>query len=145
VSRLTGFSISPTGGGLTWSSERSERVLARSVLLDLENRRILYTPVSSEIPDAVLDSAQSLRSHLSEIVNECESDALREPCIAIRGAVRQLLTTLQPTGERPDHLPYPFMNRALETLRSTVRPEILEISQRFDLELSGELRRIVES
>lgn len=61
--RLTGFSTPVFG--VSWNPPESERVVAKRVIAQLEDRRVLYNPSEMEVPDQCVTSVVDIRRMLS--------------------------------------------------------------------------------
>jgi hypothetical protein len=151
--RLIGLTL-PTvlgtgGGAATWTIEQGDKARARSVLQDLEDRRVLYDPYDVELPDACIMSVREIRGYLRMVVGQCNSSALRDPLRAIQAACRQFLTDAEAIGGA-DRIHVVgggseswLFNQALGSLRARVGTSIAVIVGTFDINVDEHLARIM--
>lgn len=135
-------------------SPQSERDRARSILLRLEDHRVLHAPYDTEEESGTWGSIEELRAYLNEQVEQCESEELRKQVRALRAAVRQWLTDVE-SGRRvvdrtcPDASPadrnraeFLYALQALGVMRGRVGVAIAEIGREFDIPIDGDLAHI---
>lgn len=95
LSRLTGFNVPMFG--VSWSPPEAERAVARRVIAMLEDRRVLYTPESMEIPEHCIRSVLEIRSALTGELGKLDAASeIAQTLRAMRSAARKFLDTLQP-------------------------------------------------
>jgi hypothetical protein len=95
VARLTG--ISTPVFGVSWNPPEAECAVARRVLTFLEDRRVLYTPESMEVPEHCIRSVLEIRAMLTHELGQLTSaDELADSPRALRAACRKFLDTIQP-------------------------------------------------
>lgn len=93
INRLTGLS-SPIFG-ISWNPPKSEVSIAKKVITQLEDRRVLYNPSVMEMPEhcviSVLDIHKILTEELGQLSKETK---LSESIRAMRNACRKFLDTV---------------------------------------------------
>ncbi|GAA2654135.1 hypothetical protein GCM10010425_80380 [Streptomyces spororaveus] len=154
--RLQTINLSFFGQGATVElSPLGERDRARSILLRLEDHRVLYAPYETEEADGTWGSIEELRAYLNEQVEQCESEELRKQVRAMHAAVRQWLTDVESAHRfverisNPDAPPRDLDRKqwmwglqALGVLRGRVGVAIAEIGREFDIPIDGDLAHI---
>lgn len=100
--QFTSISVSLTGATLSWQAQETEHARARQILHHLEDHRMLYDPHGDESFEAVVESAERLRSYLSEPIPQCDSVGLRDGLREIQAALREFLTRM-PRQEPGDY------------------------------------------
>jgi len=91
--RLTGFS-SPIFG-VSWNPPESETSVAKRVIAELEDRRVLYNPSEMEVPHYCVQSVVEIRRMLSAELGAIDNDsALSKSLRAMRSACRKFLDTV---------------------------------------------------
>ncbi|GHA62785.1 hypothetical protein [Streptomyces canarius] len=152
--RLQTISFSFFGQGASLEFTRSERERARSILLRLEDHRVLHAPYELEEEDGTWGSIEALRAYLNEQVEQCESEELREQVRAMRAAVRQWLTDVESArrfAERTqgnasprdrDRMQWTLGLQALGLLRGRVGVAVAEIGRKFDIPIDGDLAHV---
>lgn len=89
-SRLIG--ISCPFFGVSWNPPEQERTVARRIIRFLEDRRVLYSPSSLEIPHDCVESVFKVREYLTkELQGLSEDSNLFEYTKAMRIACRKFL------------------------------------------------------
>ncbi|POX55307.1 hypothetical protein C3489_10975 [Streptomyces sp. Ru71] len=161
--RLRTISFSFFGQSASVEFSQSERERARSILLRLEDHRVLHAPYDLEEENGSWGSIEALRTYLNEQVEQCESEELREQVRAMRAAVRQWLTDMEsarrltertfpeapPSGRDPirwardrDRVQWAYGLQALGVLRGRVGVAIAEIGRKFDIPIDGDLAHV---
>lgn len=102
---------------------------------------MLYDPYAAEIAERVVESAERLRSYLSEQIPQCETVELRDHLRQIQAALRTLLTSLNGRLARRNQSPW----EAVDRLRAQVGRVTENIAHLFELPVDGDLLRIVEA
>ena len=135
-------------------SHQSERDRARSILLRLEDHRVLHAPYEDEEEGGTWGSIEALRQYLNEQVEQCETEELRTQVRKIRAAVRQWLTDVEAarrfvdrchpnaSPKDRDQMQWTMGLQALGVLRGRVGVAIAEIGQVFDIPIDGDLAHI---
>lgn len=148
--RLIGLTLPVVGGGATWTVDEGDKATARSVLNFLEDRRVLHDPYEVEIAHACVESVRQIREHLRHVIEQCQTDTLRDPLRAIQAACRQLLTDVQ-AAERGGRFldihqngtPSWLFNQALGALRGRVGASVAVIVDTFDVDVDEHLGKIL--
>ncbi|MFD7505847.1 hypothetical protein [Streptomyces sp. NPDC059850] len=152
--RLQTISFSFFGQSASVDFSQSERDRARSVLLRLEDHRVLHAPYDVEEENGSWGSIEALRAYLNEQIEQCESEELRDQLRAMRAAVRQWLTDVESArkfteSNHPDASPtdrdriqWTWGLQALGVLRGRVGVAIAEIGRTFDIPIDGDLVHI---
>ncbi|MDQ1064707.1 hypothetical protein [Streptomyces canus] len=138
--QFTSISVSLTGATLSWQAQETEHARARQILHHLEDHRMLYDPYEAESFEAVVQSADRLRSYLSEQIPQCESVGLRDGLREIQAALRAFLTRM-PRQEPRDYGPF---YAASEAMRARVGAAAGAIADAFGIPVNGDLARIVQ-
>jgi hypothetical protein len=138
--QFTSISVSLTGATLSWQAQETEHARARQILHHLEDHRMLYDPHEDEFFEAVAESAERLRSYLSEQIPPCDSIGLRDGLREIQAALREFLTRM-PRQEPGDYGPF---WTALTALRARVGAAAGAIAAAFSIPVNGDLARIVQ-
>lgn len=145
--RITG--VSGPLGGVQWADPGpSDRDKVRGVLLELEDRRVLYNPDWLEVRYQVDTSVDEIRDICTAALktfgaNDFATSALRN----IRAACRRYLddTTIEfrhaDMGHRGDLSAGAFL--ALGAFRATVGQEVVRLLAHYDLEVEGDLASIL--
>lgn len=142
--RVENFGIEGALPSLTLGESRfaHDRVVARHVLTDLENRRVLYHPWSMEAEDQCVGSVLEMRRMLTERIGELDQDSPLAPLLRqIRAACRRFLDDADGPGTRP-HFPVPLDGdfwSALGELRAITGLCVATIASRYDLDVEPEL------
>ncbi|WP_447034619.1 hypothetical protein [Streptomyces sp. DSM 118878] len=103
---------------------------------------MLYDPYEAEVFEAVVESADRLRSYLSEQLPQCESVGLRDGLREIQAALREFLTRMpRQTPDLPDYAPFWVESGAM---RARVGAAAGTIADAFGVPVNGDLARIVQ-
>ncbi|MFD5848116.1 hypothetical protein [Streptomyces chartreusis] len=125
---------------MSWQAQQTEHARARQILHHLEDHRMLYDPYEDEFFDAVVESADRLRSYLSEQIPQAESVGLRDGLREVQAALREFLTRM-PRQAPGDY--GPFWD-ALRAMRTRIGATAGAIADAFDIPVNGDLARIVQ-
>lgn len=94
IKRLTGFSTPIFG--VSWDPSESEREVAKRVIAELEDRRVLYNPTRLEDPHHCIQSIIEIRHLLTnEIGNLNQDSQLSKSLKAMRAVCRKFLNNFQ--------------------------------------------------
>jgi len=156
TSRLTGVSCPVFG--LQWQPPISDVGVARSVIVFLEDRRLLYDPSEIEVPEHCIQSAIQIRQYLTDLlvrggVNKDLEDHLR----AIRTACRWFISTIGDpedehglvaamTDRRYDGyngLSDYRLNQTLGALRATTGMHVAILAVKYGLDVDSPLDTIL--
>ncbi len=127
----------------------AEAAVAREVLADLENRRVLFHPQGMEIEDQCIASVLDMRRMLTEKIGKLEQGSTLAGLLRqIRAGCRRFLDeTNDPSGRRFGRFrPWddePGFWAALWELRSLTGVCVAEIAGRYELEVEPELAVIL--
>ena len=153
--RLIGLTL-PTvlgtgGGGVTWTVETGDRVLAGSALQYLEDRRVLYDPISVEVPFYCMQSVREIRERFAGFIADSQSPQLRDPLRAIQAACRQFLTEIDAITDPADSrgrlqrsgIAQWQFNQAIGSLRARVGTSVAIIIETFNVGIDEHLAKIM--
>ena len=135
ASRITG--ISTPIGGISWEPPKPDSVVARQLLLFLEDRRVLYQPAEVEMPEYCIESVLQIRQHLTDVLNSGGiSTELEEVLRGLRGVCREFLGHTDYMHGRPFAGLHDWMfNQALGQLRSAFGLQIARLAVTYKLEV----------
>ena len=143
LSRLNG--ISTPFGGVSWTPPVADVAVARSVLVYLEDRRVLYNPYWVESPEHAASSIDGIRGFLTtQLTAGGIGDDLAATLRAMRAACRKFfdnaeieLTELQyRTGGRVDNV---YFDNALGELRAVFGIHVAQLAARYGLDVPESL------
>lgn len=148
ANRLTG--ISTPLGGATWQPPELEVSAARRVIAFLEDRRVLYSPDSWEIPAHCLQSVIEIRHFLTAEVGKLDSKSeLAASLRAMRAACRKFLDRVgSRDGDVLRHArqdgwaSYTFFS-ALGEMRGTFGVHLAKAAAQFRLDIEDQLAAIL--
>lgn len=127
----------------------AEAAIAREVLADLEDRRVLFHPQGMEIEDQCIASVLDMRRVLTEKIGKLEQNSTLAGLLRqIRAACRRFLDETN-GGAAPRYRPFhpwddePGFWAALWELRSLTGVCVAQIAGRYDLEVEPELSVIL--
>ena len=142
--RLTGVSGGTALGsaGVQWENIPTDKNLARRVLVDLEDRRLLFAHFSDEDLHECRSSAGSLRDFLGSIRKSDHIGKVLDRELA--AAQRSLREFQQQIGHlRGDHVAPQDLIAPLSILRHVLGITIGDLAAQYNLEVSNELAEIV--
>lgn len=146
--RVTGLSTPIFG--VSWTPSESERVAARRILAELEDRRVLYNPAEMEVPDHCVMSVIDIRRMLSNEIGSLDEKApLAKSLRAMRGACRKFLNTTQTDhrivryGSHLGHFSSWHFNSAVGELRGVFGVHLAQIATQYGLDIEDELASIL--
>jgi hypothetical protein len=123
--------------GISWQPPVSEEDIAQRLISFLEDRRVLFYPYGLEIPVHVTQSVIEIRKHLTEIIQELDSQS---PLVihlkAMRASCRKFLSIAPPRSWRD--LPVP-----LGELRGVFGEHIAQICADYKIGLDEEFAEIL--
>jgi len=153
LSRLTGFSL--PFFGLQWTPPADEREIVRRLLINLEDRRVLYAPYHMEIEPAVMSSVQEMRKILEQALQDLPNTSPAVGSIrAMHVACRDFLTAVQvPMAPQPGFnspvMQFESMGKAasffiaLGWLRATFGIHIASLAYQYDIDIDQRLKSIL--
>lgn len=145
--RITGFST--PFGGISWNASVSESTRARNVVNFLEDRRVLFNADALESPEHCVSSIIEIRRFLTESLNGLSNTSpLAANIKLMRGACRKFLESTQQANrdivrhanEHGHYASWEFYS-ALGDLRGVFGIALALISEVFDIEIEGDLKR----
>lgn len=133
--RITGAGaqIGPFGASLQWEYLGANEAVARRVLVDLEDRRILFHSHGREDPEFCRRSADEIRHLMTrELSGVVQGDDMDRALRAIRNAARAFVERAGPDSEafRSD---FSAFVEALEVMRRTMSPHIRSMARAYDI------------
>ena len=150
ANRLTG--ISTPLGGVTWQSSELEVSAARRVIAFLEDRRVLYSPDSWEVPSHCVQSVIEIRHFLTAEVGKHDSKSeLAASLRAMRAACRKFLDRvgskegcdiLRYANHHDGWASYTFYS-ALGEMRGTFGVHLARVAAQFQLDIEDQLATIL--
>jgi len=94
ASKLTGFSTPVIGA--SWVPPKNQREIAKSVVIFLEDKRVLYNPSELEDPQHCISSVLAIRQFLTEKMNDLDQNCeLAKNLRTMRLACRKFLDSAQ--------------------------------------------------
>lgn len=144
--RLTGFST--PFGGANWEYVRSERSVVENILIQLEDRRVLYALTEYELPQACEASVEAIRSMLGQEIKDIDDkdSNLAVHLRAMRSACREFLTAIQRESlvvTRLDEYDFPAKHwefiEALANLRRDIGYRIAALSASYQVDIPDTL------
>jgi hypothetical protein len=146
--RITG--ISTPFGGVQWADPGpSDTEIIRKFILFLEDRRVLYNPMSLEVESQVEHSIHEIREGCTKTLQALPAKAFGViPVRSIRAACRcfhddELVDFRNFDGRwrgREEHLGF-FM--ALGAFRATVGQQVAYLAAHYDLDIEGDLASVL--
>jgi len=122
INRLTGIS-SPIFG-VSWNPPKLEINIAKRVITQLEDRRVLYNPTEMKLPQHCVQSVIEIRRILSQELNGLTNESsLSNSLRAMRSACRKFLNTIDADekiikyGAHDKHYASWYFNGAIGELR----------------------------
>jgi hypothetical protein len=147
VSRLTGFS-SPIFG-ISWNPPESETNIARRIITQLEDKRVLYNPSEMEMPEHCVQSVLHIRHFLTAELGTIQKDSsLSKSIRAMRSACRKFLDSV---GEEQryrfstsrGHFESWTFNSAIGELRGVFGIHLAQIASQHGLDIEDQLASIL--
>ncbi|MEG8990281.1 DUF6650 family protein [Ignavibacteria bacterium 4148-Me] len=147
-SRLTGFSIPIFG--ISWQPDEAEIKIAKRVITQLEDRRVLYSPYELEVPRHCVSSVLEIRKMLTdEIGKVSQKSDLYNDLQLLRAACRKFLDDIHKVERDLDNYQsfstvsgWIFLT-ALGELRGVFGIGIAKIAISYGLNLTGDLVKII--
>ncbi|WP_455384345.1 DUF6650 family protein [Acidihalobacter prosperus] len=146
--RLTGFSTPVFG--VSWDPSESERAVAKRVIAQLEDRRVLYNPSEMEVPDQCVTSVVDIRRMLSRELGSLEDKStLAKSLRAMRAACRKFLDSVQADerivlfGAQAGHFASWQFNGAVGELRGAFGIHLAQIATQYGLDIEDDLASIL--
>lgn len=150
--RVSGFSIFPPNVEFELPEPGpDEREVIRSLLIYLEDRRVLFAPEAAEVPSHAIHSVNDLRAELTDALRQLDEDSPAVPTLrSMRAACRKFLEGLGPdfAEDRPLSVPrggyqdWVFWS-ALGELRGVMGVAIAGLAVRHQLNVNGPLTTIL--
>jgi hypothetical protein len=148
ASRLTGFSTPVFG--LSWEAPVAERDIARELLMEFEDRRVLYNPYTAETPRYCVEAVIQIRACLRDWLKRLGgTGVLSEHVRGLGAASRAFLDRMEDLERMWGGLDIGRFgqdvefNDALGRLRAVFGVHLAFIAERYDLEIRGELVSIL--
>ena len=149
ASRLTG--ISTPVFGVSWTPARADVEVARSILMYLEDRRVLYDPIAIEVAEQCVASVLEIRQFLTQVLTEGQiADELADHLRAMRAECRKFLGEMVARGDGGEiYLPYgidifdPVLNQALGELRGVFGIHVAQIAVKYGLDVDEPLAYVL--
>lgn len=145
--RLTGFSTPLIGA--SWTPALLDADVARQVLAEMENRRVLYSPYEVEDLDHAARSVIEIRRHLTDQIGRSGvASELRDSLRAMRAASIEFLGVFGNEGNEIVVPPWTNgmhdfqMNQALGKMRGLFGVQLAQMAARFDIEVEPALASI---
>lgn len=145
-SRLTGFSIPIFG--ISWQPDEAEISVAKRVIIELEDRRVLYSPYELEVPRHCINSVLEIRRMLTnEIGKVSQKSELYNDIQLLRSACRKFLDDIHTIERDLDNNNYGvnswFFLTALGELRGVFGIGVAKIAISYGLSLTGDIVKII--
>lgn len=142
--RITGFSV--PGLGLQWVPPGNERELARTIVVFLENRRVLFVESEAESPHHATSSVIEIRNFLSDLIARCPEDSqvdrsarqMRASCIAFHRGVATDPDILD-HGVSSGHWASWVFLQSLGMLRAQIGTQIAILAARYQVNVEEHL------
>lgn len=141
---LTGFSVPIFG--VQWKPVTAQVTVARNLLTELEDRRVLYRPYEMEGASACVHSVLDMRQTLTATLKQIDSSSpLRKQIQKIRRACREFCDVVG--APKFDAAPIPvqrsLLTRELARLRQSVGEAVGSIAIAYGLNVEDELASII--
>ncbi len=142
--RVTGIS-SPIGG-IQWDAPPPAVKIARDLITELEDCRVLYAPTDLENADHCVQSVDQIRKMLTEALKELEYQSpLDKQIRRMRKAARRFMDRVEHQGF--DSFAEPvrdsILERELHELRHKFGDAIAEISVSYEVDVGNDLASTV--
>jgi hypothetical protein len=146
--KVSGGSFTILGVGLSWERTPSDEAVARTVVVFLEDRRLLFGERHVEDEAHCVASALECRSFLTRQISAATpGKPLQATLKAMRAAFRQFVERGGPHGRNFEHRRSTYeidpFSLALGDLRTQVGEQLSRIAWRYDIEIDDELARIL--
>lgn len=148
LNRITGFSVPIFG--VSWNPSESERSIAKRVISELEDRRVLFNPSEMEVPHHCVSSVIEIRRLLSRELGALdENTSLAKSLRAMRAACRKFLDSVEADekivrfGAQLGHYASWSFNGAVGELRGVFGIHIAQIAASYGLDIEGQLASIL--
>ena len=130
-------SISTPFGRISWEPSQDEREIVRQLMLFIEDRRVLYNPFISEVPDHAIDSVFLIRERLMQTLQEVKE---KSPAVKDIKAMQEACRIFLNQANK-DHSSSQ-LQQPLEELRSVFAESISSFcsSYSIDSDLAGRIR-----
>jgi len=147
-SRLTGFSIPIFG--LSWQPDEAEIKIAKRLITQLEDRRVLYSVYELEIPRHCVSSVMEIRRILTDEVGKVsQKSQLYQDIQLLRAACRKFLDDIHHVERDVDNYQsfttvsgWIFLT-ALGELRGVFGIGIAKIAVSYGIDITGDLTKII--
>ena len=147
-SRLTGFSIPIFG--ISWQPDEAQIKIAKRVITQLEDRRVLYSPYDLEVPRHCISSVIEIRRMLTdEIGKVSQKSQLYDDLQLLRAACRKFLDDIHHVEDDLDNYQsfstvsgWIFLT-ALGELRGVFGIGIAKIAVSYGINITGDLVKII--
>lgn len=146
--RVTGFSTPVFG--VSWTPPESERDIAKRIIAELEDRRVLYNPSEMEMPEHCVTSVIQIRRLLShELGTSEDGSSLAGSLRAMRSTCRKFLDTVGADerivkyGASPGHYANWEFNSAVGELRGVFGVHLAQIATQYGLDIEDDLASIL--
>jgi len=148
LKRITG--ISTPVFGVSWTPPESEIAVAKKVVTNLEDRRVLYNPDKLELPQHCVQSVIEIRHLLSSILEDLSNDSeLNASVRAMRAACRKFLDDVQSDdrivtyGAHLNHFASWHFNSALGEMRGVFGVHLAILAAKYGLDIEDDLAKIL--
>lgn len=144
LSRFTGFS-SPIGG-LQWDPPKPSVAIAKDVIKELEDRRVLYNPMHMEDANHCVQSVRDMRNLLTISLKELKyGSPLDKQIRRMRRASRRFMDRVGHTGFQSFSIPVrdSILHRELNRLREKFGEAIAEISISYGIDVEDDLAAVI--
>ena len=141
LSRINGFSVPLFG--VSWEPAKADIVIAKSVILFLEDRRVLYVPYMAEEPDRVIQSVLSIRAFLTQtLVQGQMGKELEGNLRGMRAACRKFLDE-HPHDQRHVHYRDIELNQSLGEFRGVIGQYVAMLSVSYGINIDKPLDAVL--
>ena len=148
ANRLTGFSTPVFG--LSWNPPESDSKVAKRIILELEDRRVLYNPSEMECPHHCAESILQIRHTLTDELKHIDPTSnLAGNLRAMRAACRKFLDTVRADerilrfGADHSHFASWHFNGAVGELRGVFGIHIAQIAAQYGIDVEEPLSTIL--
>jgi hypothetical protein len=148
LNRLTGFSTPIFG--VSWNPPKLEIEVAKRIITQLEDRRVLYNPSEMELPEHCVRSVTEIRHILTNELSSLNSNSnLAISLRAMRSVCRKFLDTAHRDeeiirfGNHLGHYASWYFNGAVGELRGVFGIHIAQIAAQYGLDVEDQLATIL--